>query len=310
MTDLSIVIVSFNTRDMLRDCLASLTAGGQGLSVETWVVDNASGDGSAEMVAEGFAHVGLIRNPDNRGFAAANNLALARCAGRYVALLNPDTIVQPGALSELVRFMDQNEPAGYCGPRLVNGDGSHQPSARRFPTMFSGAASMLGWDRRHAASRHCSNLHLTHGDRTTMRAGWLTGACLLVRRAALADVGLLDDGYFMYFEETDWCRRLANAGWEGWYVGCAEVVHFGGGSSGPAAEDAPFFGNRPNYWVASRRRYARRHLGIAGLIVVESMDVGLNIVLWLKHGWRKSPESRRKARRAAGALRHLTGIGA
>lgn len=303
--DLSIVIVSYNTRELLRECLASLRAGAAGLAVETFVVDNASRDGSAEMVAEHFPDVRLIRNPDNRGFAAANNLALAEAVGRYVMLLNPDTVVRAGAFPELVRFMDGRERAGYCGPRLVNGDGSHQASARRFPTWWTAAGALLGWDKRHPLSRHCGELHAAHGDRKEMPAGWLTGACLLVRRAAMAQVGVLDDGYFMYFEETDWCRRLAQAGWEGWYVPSAEVVHYGGQSVGPVQADAPFFGNRPAFWVPSQRRYYRRHLGWAGSLAAESVEVALYGLLWLRHRWRRGPESRTKAQRAAQALRWL-----
>ncbi|MCB9867708.1 MAG: glycosyltransferase family 2 protein [Phycisphaerales bacterium] len=310
MTDLSIVIVSYNTRELLRECLESLTLGAAGIAVETFVVDNASKDASAEMVAERFPQVRLIRNPDNRGFAAANNLGLAEATGRHVMLLNPDTVVRPGAFAELVRFMDAHPQAGYCGPRLVNADGSHQLSARRFPTWWSSAANLLGWDKKHPASRHCGDLHAAAGDRTEMPAGWLTGACLLVRRTAMQQVGVLDEGYFMYFEETDWCRRLANAGWAGWYVPSAEVLHYGGQSVGPVESDAPFFGNRPAFWVPSQRRYYRRHLGRGGHLVAVSLEVALNALLWLRHRWRKAPESRTKARRASQALHHLLRRGA
>jgi hypothetical protein len=303
--DVSIVIVNYNTRELVRACLDSLVAGAAGVLCETFVVDNASTDGSAGVVAERFADVRLLCNPDNCGFAAANNLALAEAHGRYVVLLNPDTVVQPGALAGLVRFMDAHPRAGYCGPRLMNGDGSHQASARRLPTLLSGAWSMLGWDKCHPHSRHSADLHVAYGDRGEVRAGWLTGACLMVRQEALAQVGVLDEAYFMYFEEADWCRRLARAGWEGWYVGEAEVVHLGGQSSAPADDDAPFFGNRPGYWVPSRRRYFRKHHGVLGLATVEAIEVGLNALLWLRHRWRRAPESRCKARRAARTLRYL-----
>ncbi len=307
MTDLSIVIVSYNTRDILRDCLASLAEGCAGAIAETLVVDNASPDGSADMVAAEFPDVILIRNPENRGFAAANNIGLARVTGRYPVLLNPDTIVRPGALAELVCFMDDHPLAGYCGPRLLNADGSHQLSARRFPTLLSAGMNMLGWDQRRPHSRHASDLHAAHGDRTLMRVGWLTGACLLVRAQAVAQVGQLDEGYFMYFEETDWCKRMHDAGWEGWYVPTAEVVHLGGQSVGPREDDAPFFGNRPAYWAPSRRRYLRRHHGLLGLWTANVVEVGLNGVLWLKHRWRRSAESQVKARRARQRLRYLLG---
>lgn len=310
MNDISVVIVSYNTRDLLRECLASLRAGASGLTAEVFVVDNASRDGSAEMVESDFPQVVLIRNPDNRGYAAANNLALARASGRYAILLNPDTLVRPEAFTELVRFMDAHPRAGYCGPRLVSGDGSHQSSARRFPTPCTGAWNMLGWDTRRPHSRHAQDLHRVGGDRVEMRAGWMTGACLLARREAIAQAGLLDEGYFMYFEEVDWCRRMAAAGWEGWYVPSAEVVHYGGQSSAPPPADAPFFGNRPAYWVASRRRYLRRHHGRLGLLSADLLEIALNVLLWLRHCWRRAPESRTKARRASAALRYLLKAGA
>jgi N-acetylglucosaminyl-diphospho-decaprenol L-rhamnosyltransferase len=308
--DASIIIVSYNTRDLLRDCLASLDGGCTGITHETIVVDNASADGSADLVAESFPRMRLVRGTDNPGFAAANNRGLELARGRYVVLLNPDTEVRPGALAELVNFMDAHPGAGYCGPRLLNADGSHQASARRFPTLLSAAWNTLGWDKQNPRSRHCADLHLAGGDTATMRAGWLTGACLLVRRAALEQVGPLDAGYFMYFEETDWCHRLARAGWEGWYVPTGEVVHYGGQSSAPAATDAPFFGNRPAYWIPSRRRYMRRHHGRLALVAGEVLEFGLNVLLWLRHRWRGTPESRLKVRRATQTLRWLIGRGA
>jgi len=303
--DASVVIVSYNTRDLLRDCLGSVSAGCGDLRTETFVVDNASPDGSCDMVAQEFPAVRLVRNPCNAGFAAANNIVLRKAAGRYVVLLNPDTVLSAGALPELMRFMDATPAAGYCGPRLLNADGSHQPSARRFPTTLSGAFAMLSLGHHRPNSRHALDLHRMHGDRSRFRTDWLTGACLVVRTEAMRQVGDLNEGFFMYFEETDWCRRMASAGWEGWYVPSAEVVHLGGASVGLNETEAPFFGNHPSYWVSSRCRYMRRHHGVVGMLICESLDVALYAALWLRHRWRATPESRLKARRASTALRHL-----
>jgi len=249
--------------------------------------------------------VRLLRNPDNRGFAAANNQALKLATGRYVLLFNSDTLVRPGALGELVRFMDSHPQAGYCGPRLVNGDGSHQSSARRFPTPYSTAWAVLGKASRCPESRHSLDLHAQHGDRATFRADWLTGAALLVRQEALQAVGLLDEGYFMYFEETQWCHRLSQAGWEGWFVGSAEILHYGGRSVDAKSATEPFFGNHPQYWVASRRRYTRQMHGLSGVLLSETLDIGLHSLIWLRHRWRHEAASRQKARRAAQRLRTL-----
>lgn len=305
LTDLSIIIVSYNTRDLLRDCLASVERCCSGASVETFVVDNASSDGSAEMVAREFPLVELIVNESNVGFAAANNIGLRRAAGRYVALLNPDTRLSPGALPELVRFMDARPRAGYCGPRLVNANGTNQPSAHRFPTIVSAGFSILGLARRYPASRHTLDLHVLHGHRAHFRADWLGGACLMVATPCLHAVGLLDEGFFMYFEETDWCRRMAKAGWEGWYVPSAEVTHLGGQSVTPTDEIRPFSGDHPVYWVTSSRRFMRRYHGVPGMVVSEAIQVGLYSLIWLRRRWRRGERSYNEARRAAAAIRHL-----
>ena len=305
MIDASIIIVSYNTRGLLQDCLVSVPSGCTGLSTETFVVDNASSDGSAEMVGTEFPSVRLLCNVGNRGFAFANNLALRQASGRYVVLLNPDTTLQTNALTELVRFMDDTPAAGYCGPRLLNDNGSHQPSARRFPTVLSAAFSLLGLAHRYPGSRHALNLHALHGHRARFRADWMTGACLMVRSELLRRVGLLDEGYFLYFEETDWCRRMSSAGWEGWYVPSAEVIHLGGQSVVHASEVRPFSGDHPLYWVNSSSRYMRRHHGMAGMTLSRTMQIALYSLIWLRHCWRHSVESRGKARCAAAAVRHL-----
>ena len=305
MIDVSIIMVSYNTRDLLRDCLESVPSGCAGLSFETFVVDNASSDGSEGMVDSEFPSVRLICNPDNLGFASANNLALRQATGRYVALLNPDTTLQPNALAELVRFMDDTPAAGYCGPRLLNGDGSHQPSARRFPTVFSAAFSLLGLARRYPRSRHALDLHALHGHRARFRVDWMTGACLMVRSEVVRQVGLLDERYFLYFEETDWCRRMSSRGWEGWYVPSAEVIHLGGQSVVHTSEVQPFSGDHPLYWVSSSSRYMRRHHGTAGMVLSRATQIILYSLIWLRHRWRHSGESRGKARRAAAAISYL-----
>lgn len=305
MTDLSIVIVSYNTSSLLRDCLASVERCRDELSHETFVVDNASRDDSCDMVAAEFPWVNLIRNDRNVGFAGANNQALERAQGRYLLLLNSDTVVEPGAFPEMVTFMDGHGQAGYCGPRLLNPDGSDQPSARRFPTVLSAAFSVIGLAHKRPDNRHTLDLHPTHGFDTMFQADWFCGACLLVRREAMDRVGLLDDGYFLYFEETDWCRRMQQAGWQGWFVPAARVVHYGGQSVGQTTSTAPFSGDHPSYWVRSRRRFMRKHYGLAGMLTVEALDVALHALIWIKHFWRSGTDSRRKARRASATIRHL-----
>ncbi len=305
MVDVSIIIVSYNTRSLLHNCLASVLSGMKGLAGEVFVVDNASSDGSAAMVRQDFPDVHLLPNNSNRGFAAASNIAMKRALGRYIVLLNSDTEVSKDALVRLVRFMNKHATVGYCGPRLLNGDGSHQVSARRFPTLLSAACSILGLARRYCNSRHTLDLHMTFGERSNFKADWLSGACLLVRGDAVGQVGVLDEGFFLYFEETDWCRRMAKARWEGWYIGSAEVIHLGGQSLGPDEMGGPFSGDHPVHWVKSRRRYMRRYHGLLGMILSEFIQIVLYAAIWVRHCWRSEDQSRTKAKRAATAIRHM-----
>lgn len=305
MHDLSIVIVSYNTRELLEECLDSVEMTRQDLALEVFVVDNASRDDSCAMVASKFPHVKLIGNDHNAGFAAANNQALEQAEGRHVMLLNSDTVVRPGALATLVRFMDDHPEVGYCGPKLVNGDGSHQPSARRFLTLWTGWYLTTGRAVRYPDSPHAPDLHVSRGCDHTFPADWMTGAALVVRRSAMEQVGLLDAGFFMYFEEMEWCQRLARANWQGWYVAEAEILHWGGQSVGEQQADEPFSGNHPGYWVHSRRRYERKAHGWLGMLICEGMDIGLHAAIWLRHRGSSNAESQRKARRAAKRIRYL-----
>lgn len=235
--DLAIVIVSFNTRDMLRDCLRALPAAVGPLSCMTYVVDNASGDGSVEMVRAEFPGVELIASDKNLGFARANNVALERADARYLLLLNPDTEAEPGSLERLVAFMDAHPRAGACGPLLLNSDGTLQPNGRRFPTLLREVLAVTGawrlvprWYER----------RLVYG-RADLKAesevDQVSGACILVRRDAMAQVGPLDDRFFMFYEEVEWCRRIRDTGWEIWLVPAARVVHHWMGSVRRASKE-------------------------------------------------------------------------
>ena len=241
--DLAIVIVNWNTCDLLATCLKSIQddterlkrsnpSPNSGQAVETFVVDNASSDDSTAMVREQFPWVRLIENSENLGFARANNQALARCRGRYLLLLNSDTVVHPGALVALIEFMDGHPQAGAAGARLLNGDGTLQPSCQPMltPSREFWRLSFLErvWPR--------ATYRMDRWNMATPRpVDVIKGACLLLRRAALDQVGFLDERYFMYTEEVDLCYRLDQAGWECWYVPIAVVTHFGEASSKQAA---------------------------------------------------------------------------
>lgn len=232
--DLSIIIVSWNTRDLLEQCLASVFASPPACAFEVWVVDNASTDGSNEMVRRRFPQVRLVENTDNLGFAGGNNQAIRASAGRYVLLLNPDTEVKPGALETLVRFMEEHPQAGAAGSRLLNPDHTLQPSCYPLPTLSRELWRLFHLD----AVRPYGTYRMTDWSLDSPRAvDVIQGACLILRRTALDQVGLLDEDYFIYSEEVDLCFRLQKAGWQLHYVPRAKVVHYGGQSTQQVAAE-------------------------------------------------------------------------
>jgi N-acetylglucosaminyl-diphospho-decaprenol L-rhamnosyltransferase len=244
--DLSIIIVSYNTRQLLKECLDSVysSLAESTLTSEVIVVDNASQDGSAAMVRKHFPQVRLIANEENRGFAAANNQAL-RTLGygtgdtphpqppAYVTLLNPDTIVDGNALTTLVRFMDENPRAGACGARLLHSDGCFQHSAFAFPTLFQIFLDFFPINYRltdsHLNGRYPRRLYQAG---KPFPIDHPLGAALMVRREVIEQVGLLDERFFIYCEEIDWCLRIKAAGWGIWCVPKAEIVHHVAQSTG------------------------------------------------------------------------------
>lgn len=255
--DLSVIIVSWNVRDLLLRCLQSVyQEESAGLRLEVFVVDNASRDGTVEAVKERFPAVSLIANQHNLGFVKANNQALAQARGRHLLLLNPDTEVRPGALATLVATLDAHAEVGAVGPRLVFGDGSPQSSRRRFPTLATALVESTALQRLFGGSRLLRDFYVAdRSDEEEQNVDWLVGACVMVRREAAEEVGYLDPRFFMYSEELDWCRRLRRAGWQVRYVPGAVVVHHEARSS----EQVPFA--RHFYFHDSRCRYFRKYDG-------------------------------------------------
>ncbi|GJM39851.1 MAG: glycosyl transferase [Ardenticatenaceae bacterium] len=225
---LSIVIVSWNTKDLLEACLNSVYAYPLEESFEVWVVDNKSKDDTVAMVREKFPQVELIASEENLGFAGGNNRAIPHCTGEYILLLNPDTEVKPDALNELVAFMDATPEAGASGSRLLNADGSLQPSCHPRPTLSREFWRMFYLD----AFIPYGTYRMHKWDVTQPReVDVLMGASLLVRKEVLDTVGMLDEGYFMYSEEVDLCYRLQKAGWKLFWVPQSQVTHFWGQSA-------------------------------------------------------------------------------
>ncbi|HMP54729.1 MAG TPA: glycosyltransferase family 2 protein, partial [Candidatus Melainabacteria bacterium] len=205
------------------------------LETEVYVVDNDSKDGSAAMVAEKHGWATLMANDDNLGFAKANNQVLRQAKGRYVLLLNPDTEVEPGALKTLIEFLEAHPKAGIVAPQLLNSDGSIQRSCRQFPTFTGMLFELVGLSKLFPKGskmgttfRAYKMLDWEHDDEREVDQP--EGACLLLRREVLEEVGLLDEGYFMLFEEVDWCYRIKKAGWQIWFTPKARVMHHYGQS--------------------------------------------------------------------------------
>lgn len=227
MIDLSIIIVNWNTKDLLIQCLKSLEQTLQRLKMEVFVVDNGSVDGSVKSVREKFPGAIVIQNPMNLGFAKANNQALSLSKGKYTLLLNPDTQVKEGAIETLKTFMDNHPEAGVAGAQFLNSDGSKQNSIANFPSLATELLnkSLLRW----FFPKTFPGKEIKYHEPIEVES--VIGACMMVRREAIGQVGLLDEDYFLFLEETDWCYRIKKAGWKVYHVPQAEVYHFQGKSA-------------------------------------------------------------------------------
>jgi len=249
---LSILIVSWNTSQLLENCLASILANPPTSPFEIWVVDNASSDDSARMVREKFPQVHLVDNRENVGFARANNQAMQRCSGNYLLLLNPDTLVESGALQALADFLDKTPEAGVAGARILNPDRSLQISSWPRPTLSRELWRLLHLDSLLPYAEYTLTKWETN---QAQEVDVLLGACVLLRKDVLDQVGFLDENYFMYSEEVDLCYRIQRAGWRLFWVPQAEVIHFGGQSTQQVP--TPMFLNLYH----GKIKYFRKHYG-------------------------------------------------
>jgi N-acetylglucosaminyl-diphospho-decaprenol L-rhamnosyltransferase len=230
--DVSIVIVSRNTRDVLRACLASIAAHAGDLRTETIVVDAVSTDGTPEMVRRAFPAVTLLEPGENTGFSRGNNIGIRRARGAFVLLLNPDTELTVSALPVLVAALRSDPDIGVVGPRLRYPDGSVQSSRRRFPTLRTAIVEstlVQEWRPDHPELTRYYMRDVP--DDAPHDVDWLVGACLLVRREVFQTAGLLDERLFLYAEEPEWCWRVRRAGWRVRYIPGAEVIHHEGTST-------------------------------------------------------------------------------
>ncbi len=232
LTDLSIIIVSWNVADLLKACLTSIYASPLNrYTIETIVVDSASTDDSVQMVQTHFPQVKLLPQRENSGFSCCNNIGLQAASGRYLFLLNPDTEILGDALAQMIAYMDANPTVGILGPHTLNTDGTTQSTRRRFPTLALGFVEST-WLQQFAPKSMLNHYYATDvADDAVSEVDWVQGSALLARRGLYTQIGGLDEGYVMYSEEMDWCKRAKAAGWKVIYFGRADITHHGGKSS-------------------------------------------------------------------------------
>lgn len=230
--DVSIIIVNWNTKNILRDCLRSVYEQAGDVDYEVIVVDNASTDGSLDMIKSDFERVVLLENAQNKGFATANNQGMEIAKGRYVLLLNSDTVVLDGAIAKTVSFADAHPRAGVTGCRVLNADRTLQPTCFMFPSILNMFLSSTYLYKFFPRSRFFGRERMTWWDRSDVRqVDVVTGCFMLVRREAIDQVGVMDERFFMYAEETDWCYRFREEGWDVTFTPAGQIIHLGGQST-------------------------------------------------------------------------------
>lgn len=261
---ISVIVVTHNHASYIQRCLEALILEVEPLGGEILVVDNRSDDRSAEIV-KSYPSVRLFINSERRGFAANSNYGMALAEGHYLLLLNPDTEVLPGALQNLLQFMDTHPEVGLCGAQLLFPNGQVQPSPRRFPTLGSVIARrtpLRAFLKNSRLNSHHLMMDMDHNQ--PQPVDWLLGACLLVRREALNQVGPLDEGFFLYVEDIDWARRMHCAGWQVYYLPTAKIIHHH-----LAVSDKRLWSRYSFFHLQSMVRYVRKYLlpPIPGLAV-------------------------------------------
>ncbi len=274
-----VVVVSYQSRDLLRSCLASLRAHPPNGGVRIWVVDNASQDGTREMVRSEFPEVELVASETNLGFAVANNLVIRRGRAPYVLALNPDTRVTPGSLDHMLELMESQRSIGVAGCRLELEDGTFDHAARRsFPTPIGALGHFTGIGRRSNAPAWLAQYRASSTESGPVDA--VNGAFMLMRRQALDEVGLFDEGYWMYMEDLDLCYRFAQAGWTTWYEPSVTVLHMKGASSGPFRSIRLNYAFHYGMYRFYRKHYAGQRNLLVNLAVYGAIGgkLGLSIV--------------------------------
>ena len=289
MIELSVIIVNWNMKEYLLRCLKSLFQSEKSGSWEVIVVDNGSRDGSVGEAGRLFPNILLIANAENFGFARATNQGISQSSGRYVLLLNPDTEVKGRAVERLVDFMESHPDAGIAGGQLLNGDGSKQNSIANFPSLMTELFNKSLLRRLFPGRFPGKESHYS----APIEVDSVIGACLIARREAVGRVGTLDEDYFLFLEETDWCYRMKEAGWKVYHVPGTEVIHYQGKGAETRKREAKveYYRSRYRFFKKNRGRlqWLFLLLGLMTKLKIELLSTGLGCLftLFLIKRWRK-----------------------
>jgi GT2 family glycosyltransferase len=279
--DISICIVNLNAKDYLKNCLESIPKAANNLTWEIILVDNGSTDGSVSMIGEEFPHAVLIPNSENLGYTRPMNQALQNAKGRYLIQLNPDTIPKANAFLHLFNFMESNPSAGICTPKVLNRDGSIQYQCRRSAarpwdtiTYFSGLSRLF------PKSPFFAKYLMTYlPDDEIAEVEAVSGSCMFIRREVINQIGYLDEQFFAYQEDADFCFRARKAGWKIFYVPSAEIIHFGGQGGSKAQPYRAIYEWHRSYYLYYRKHLARDYLFLINWLMYLAMGVKLTVSL-------------------------------
>ncbi len=305
--DVSIVILNYNDKEYLRGCLQSLAHCSRSRQVEIIVSDNASTDGSIEMVESEFPRVRLLKNKENLGFTKGNNVGIRASAGRYVFLLNSDIKVLDGCIDAMAQFLDDHPDVGLAGPKVLNRDLSHQSTCRRYPTLWNNFCEVTGLSKLFRGSRVFCGEHMFffHGDRE-LDVHVLVGCFSALRRRAIDQAGMLDENFYMYGDDLDWCRRFKQAGWRVTFYPGAQAIHYMGTST--TKKDPVRYALLQQQSVL---RYWRKYHSRAGVAGIQGLILLRLISRWATGCWKwlaipsKREEGRSRMRASAVCLRDL-----
>lgn len=283
MIDVSIIIVTYNTKDFARQCLRSIYSNVKGVSFEVICIDNNSKDGTSAMIEKDFPKVILIKSKDNLGYARANNLGLRRSIGQYLVLLNSDTVIKPSSLEQTIDFMRRHPDAGAASPKLLNPDGSIQYCIRTLPDIKTAFFQSLGWHKLFPGNKITAKYYKADLDyNKVLSVDSIGTTCYVIRRQVLKTVGVLDEDFFLYNADLDYNKRIKNAGYNIYYLPQPQVIHYGGVS----VNQNSFRGlieQHQGMWLMYKKHYATKRSMLVNYLIFVAIFLRLQVKLILAY---------------------------